>query len=210
MHSITEQAYISKMLPHLHPKRARKLGITCKDKQAWRSIAREVKRELEERYRTASNEEIIKDMSFNAKPLPITPQAMNFNINDKLIDEIANISYSKREWVKEFRIDLLSRTNKDETRIHQILTENKIRAYQKMPFEARGNVYFANLFLPDQNIIIEITKKKWGRRGLYGKQKKRYENLRRLGYDVIMVIPEDLNTPQGVSELIKQIRQRKF
>lgn len=206
MHSITEQAYIAKMLPHLHPKRARKLGITCKDRQSWRSIAKEVKRELEERYRTASDEEIIKDMSFNSKPLPITPKAMNFNINDKLVDEIAHISYSKRGWVKEFRIDLLSRTTKDETRIHQILTENKIRAYQKMPFEAKGNVYFANLFLPDYNIIIEITKKKWTCRGLYGKQKQRYESLKGLGYRVILVIPEDLNTPKGVSDFVRQIR----
>lgn len=211
MHKITEEAYIAKMLPHLLPKRARKLGVTKKQRTAWKQLAKAIKIELHERYSSVVEKVIIEDMSFNDKPLPVAPKAMNYNANDFIVEKLSNIPASKRDWVKNARLELLSRARQDETELHGILGQYRIKAYQKMPFEVNGKLYFANLFLPEFGIIIEIIKDSAGKHGYQHSAMDRLSKLRSVGHDVIVVKSEDIHSKECMKQVLKKtVRHNTF
>lgn len=209
MCQITKSAYVQKMLPHLLPKRAKKIGITVRDSSQWRKLSESLRYELEHRYDVSSPVTIVKDMSFNKKPLPPTSMAFNYNINDKLVDEMSNIPITKREKIKNYRIDLLDRAIVEETLLHHALFERGIKAYQKMPIFDNGVIFYANLFIPEFNTIIQLIKSNWGKKGLWSKQHKKEKAIMRLGYNVKFAVIEHIANNIGIEALIKEIKSGK-
>lgn len=201
-------AYINKMVPHLLAIRAKSIGITPANKTEWRNLAQTIKNELSVRFETVSNEEILKDMSFNKRPLPVVSAEINYKLNDEIVQNIPYISKSKKEWIKDMRANLLDIAIKDEKVLSKELINKGIKVYQKMPFVVNENIYFANLYLPDYNLIIEILKKNSDKKTIYGKIKQRLKDLRRTGNEVWTINVIQIRDKDNINKFISRILQK--
>lgn len=201
-------AYINKMVPHLLAIRAKSIGITPANKAEWRDLAQTIKNELAIRFSTVSNEEILKDMSFNKKPLPVVSAEINYKLNDEIVQNIPRISKSKKEWIRDMRANLLDIAIKDEKVLSKELINKGIKVYQKMPFVVSDNIYFANLYLPDYNLIIEILKKGYDKKTIYGKLKQRLKDLKCTGNEVWTVNVIQIRDKDYINRFINKILQK--
>lgn len=188
--------YLLKMLPHLLPRRGRKLGITPANKKAWKDLARKIKYELEERFENATTEEIIKDMSFNKKPVVmITPEQYNYTDNDEIADNIIDASSCQKEWIKETRKELLARVSASVCMMEQMFISQNIKVYLQMPFVLNGAIYFSNIYLPDYQIAIETDRKRRNPRSFKGKYKTKHEAFERAYIQVFYITNNEAKDP---------------
>lgn len=205
MNGRLKTAYINKMVPHLLPIRAKSIGITPSNKAEWKNLAKSIKEELSERFDISSQEVIFKDMSFNERPLPVVAATINYELNDKIVSEIPYISRSKKEWISETRLNLLDIAIVEESKLSSELLSRGIKVYQKMPFVINGSIYFANLYLPNHNTIIEISSAKHKEKPLYGKLKQRLNDLNRTGNKVITINASQINGKDSIDKIISDI-----
>lgn len=217
MKTITEKKYINQMLPHLLPLRAKKLGIRQENKEEWKTLAKTIKEELLTRYSVATYSELLNDMSYKRKRAKNkdeenqhshSEQIKSFDeVTNKIVDSIPNIPASKRKWIKKTRTELLEKFKKEEVEILRELLLQKIRIYHKMPFIVAGNIYFADIFLPDYKIIIEIVKDKSLKSTGINKDKKRLVDLNKTGNKLITVSYDKAKSRNFIHTLVYSIFQ---
>ena len=82
-----------------------------------------------------SNEDIIRDYSHLAK---------------------LKVSESRRDWIETTMYTLRSKANIYERKLIDLFTANKVVFIHQAPFILDGKIYFADFFLPDENLIVEI------------------------------------------------------
>lgn len=82
-----------------------------------------------------SNEDIIRDYSHLAK---------------------LRVSENRRDWIETTMYTLRSKANIYERKLIDLFTANKVVFIHQAPFILDGKIYFADFFLPDENIIVEI------------------------------------------------------
>ena len=205
-HKFTEKAYINKMLPHLLPIEARKIGITQSNKREWKALAGRIKYELEDRYKNASEKELEKDLSFNEKSISSRPSDFQFLINSEIIRRTPFIPLEKREWVRTARLDLLSKSISGESELAEMLNLVGIRAIQKYPMIISDKIYFAGICLPDYKIVIEITKKDIPVVRAYGTLKDRADDFKRKGYFVEFISTDKAKDENLMNTFINKIR----
>ena len=66
------------------------------------------------------------------------------------------VSESRRDWIENTMYELRSKSNKYERKLLQLLRVNKIAFIHQAPFIIDGKIYFADFFLPKENLIVEI------------------------------------------------------
>jgi very-short-patch-repair endonuclease len=96
---------------------------------------REKKEKKYNRTIALSDEDIIRDYSHIAK---------------------LKVSESRRDWIENTMYELRAKSNKYERKLLQLLKVNKIAFIHQAPFIIDGKIYFADFFLPKENLIIEI------------------------------------------------------
>lgn len=218
MKTVTERKYINQMLPHLLPLRAKKLGIRQENKEEWHSLAKKIKEELLERYSVATECELLNDMSYKRRRTQKGKGLHDNNnqtepfddITNKIVDNIPNISYPKRKWIKKTRIELLSKFKEEEIQILRELTLQKVNILHKMPFIISGNIYFADIFLPDYKIIIEVVKEKKMKDASNSKIRKRLLDLSSTGNKLITISYEKTKNKNFIHLLINSILRQSI
>lgn len=218
MKAITERKYINQMLPHLLPLRARKLGIRQENKEEWKALAKKIKEELLARYSVVTYSELLNDISYKRKRAKKDEikqskkeKKLSFDeITNEIVDNMPNISNSKRIWIKRTRTELLNKFKKEEGEILSELLLQKIKVYSRMPFIVSGNIYFANIFLPDYKIIIEIVSEKALKNVDNTKYKKRLINLNNTGNKLITINYEKANNKNFIHTLIHSILRQSI
>lgn len=167
-----EGFYLKKMIPHILPFRAKELGITPKDKVEWGNLKREVKAELKERFRQSSLESIKQDLSFNrkSKTAPTsnheTPSFGYKNISERCFNREVLIntqraSDSTKSWIKQKRNERLLHSSKYQRAFMDMLDEASVKVIAKMPFVIGTHIYFADFYLIDYDLVIDIYDKRY-------------------------------------------------
>lgn len=218
MKTVTERKYINQMLPHLLPLRAKKLGIRQENKEEWSLLAKQIKEELLERYSVATNCELLNDISYKRRkakkgerPQKSDKQTVLFdNITNEIVNNIPDISYSRRNWIKKTRIKLLNKFKEEENQILRELILQKVNIFHKMPFIISGNIYFADIFLPDQKIIIEVINERTVKNNDRSKIKKRLLDLNSTGNKLITISYEKAKNKNFIHTLIHLILQQSI
>ena len=212
MKTVTERKYINQMLPHLLSLRAKELGITYKNKEEWHELAQKIKKELLSRYTTATDDELLNDMSYqrqaqikklekihekrqrkeerrqrSAELLQHNNEQAHPDCINKIMDDILNISHAKRQWIKKHRSRLLSKLKIEEIEIINELLIQKVKTYPKMPFVVAEKIYFAGIFLPDNKIIIEIINERKLNNPNHNDTRKRLLDLNSTGNKVVTI-----------------------
>lgn len=125
-----------------------------------------------------SNEDIIRDYSHLAK---------------------LKVSESKRDWIETTMYTLRSKANVYERKLIDLFTANKVAFIHQAPFILDGKIYFADFFLPDENIIVEID-------GNYhsGISQKSYDNDRDRAFKSY-----NMKTIRISNELVKEATKLK-
>lgn len=204
MHPITESTYLLKMMSHVLSHRAKILNISVKNKSEWRNLSHSIRDELKERYRTASSEEILNDIAFSKKPIPIPPSSIDIDKNVWIINTYSNIPSSNLEWASKIRIQSLQSPIAEETMIAAKLRKKGINVFQKVPFYTGTRTYFTHLFLPDYKTIIEIVREGWSVHPPKG-FKTRLSALRKFGYNIKYAIAHKIRTEAGMDEFINSL-----
>lgn len=186
MHSFTKNVYINKVLPHLLPNMAKQLGITQADKTAWKNLANDIKDHLSWKYDTKPEDDLLKDMSFNDKPIPKRPSDIQFECNDMLADML-NATAGQREWIKTARIEQLAKTTQIENNLADKLQAHSIEAFQKAPLIFSGKIFFTDILLPDYKIALEVSTKQKSFKNMTASCKTRIKSLTSHGYRVIQL-----------------------
>ena len=201
-------SYISKMLPHVLSKRAKMMGIQQTNKSEWKSLAKKIKAELLSRFDSITEIEYFEDMSFNHKAMPEPALEINYQINDRLIDNAEWIPCYKKQSLKKIRLDLLNRSIAAERKLALYLDNNGIKTFQKIPFYIKGHYHFANIYLPDFRTVIEIV----------GQNELKYPSrristaihaLRSLGFKVMIVTKEDINGDKFQNNILNHISSKR-
>lgn len=187
MATITKESYVNRMLPVLLATQAKEKGIIQSDTVRMHALTKKIKRELSTRFDSFPLREIFEELSRAQKDkkkkeesekTPMRPLAMNFTVNDVMVEKLAKIPRKKQAMVKEFRADCLSRANKAETELHQILTDKGVLAYQKFPFIVEDKIHFANIVIPKYKVVIEMLSTKMSKKEIGA----RIKALAALGY----------------------------
>ena len=81
--------------------------------------------------------------------------------NDDIIRDYSHlaklkVSDSRRSWIETTMYELREKSNKYERKLLQLLKVNNIEFIHQAPFIIDGKIYFADFYLPKQNLIIEI------------------------------------------------------
>lgn len=66
------------------------------------------------------------------------------------------VSENRRDWIENTMYELRAKSNKYERKLLQLFKVNKIAFIHQAPFIIDGKIYFADFFLPKENLIIEI------------------------------------------------------
>lgn len=206
IHRFTAKAYINKMLPHLLPKEAKKIGISQSNKREWKILARKIKQELLDRYENSTEAELEKNLSFSKRLISARPSDYQFIINDEIVCRTPFIKSDKREWVRTTRLDLLSNSISGESELAQMLNNEGIRAIQKFPMVVSGKIYFAGICLPDHKIIIEITRKDISAARACGALKFRVDDFQEKGYVVEFISTQKAKDANLIYKLIDRIK----
>lgn len=213
MKTVTERKYINQMLPHLLPLRAKKIGITQKNREEWKSLAKKIKKELVKRYAVATDGELLHDLSYKRSKtikkesrLNNDGQTKQFDdLTNKIVDNIPDISYLKRQWIKKTRTELSSKLTTEEIQILRELVLQKINVIHKMPFIVSGNIYFADVYLPNHKMIIEIVNEKKLQSIDKRKIEKRLLDLNKTGNKLITVNREKAKNKIFIHTLVHLI-----
>ena len=73
-----------------------------------------------------------------------------------ILSKLFNIRRSKREWIENARKDLQLKANKYEHIVGNILIEHNVHFYHQAPFVIDGHIYFADFYLPELRLVIEV------------------------------------------------------
>lgn len=108
------------------------------------------------------------------------------------------------DWIKNTRIQLLSKCTKYETELYILLEILGIEFEKQKPILSNGRIYFADAFLPNSNAIIELD-------GLYhrgeNQRKKdilRDKNLSNSGFAVIHIVNDRIFDRVEVVEYLRK------
>lgn len=168
--------YKNKMIPHLLPKEAKRIGITPADKESWKKLVKYVRTKVEKRYKTASAKELGHDMEFNkGKSRTVASRQLlilkdrktgyktadadiieGYLQNEEILNNIHHITKSTREWISDRRTEKLGRLTKYEREFAIIMGRNGINVLMKMPFVADTRIYFSDVYIPSYRLAIEI------------------------------------------------------
>lgn len=74
----------------------------------------------------------------------------------EVMASIFNIHRSKRDWITTARWDLQERANKYEHLFGNFLIKHKVHFIHQAPFVIDGHIYFADFYLPEKRIVVEI------------------------------------------------------
>lgn len=69
---------------------------------------------------------------------------------------IFNIRKSKREWIVDARMRLQESSNKYEHLFGNFLLKHNVHFIHQAPFVVDGHIYFADFYLPEKRIVVEI------------------------------------------------------
>lgn len=69
---------------------------------------------------------------------------------------VFNIGKSRREWIVTARMELQERANKYEHIFGNFLLKHNVHFIHQAPFVVDGHIYFADLYLPEKRIVVEI------------------------------------------------------
>lgn len=72
------------------------------------------------------------------------------------VSQLFNIRRSKREWIENIRRDLQLRANKYEHIVGDLLIRHNIHFYHQAHFVVEGHIYFADFYLPEFRLVIEV------------------------------------------------------
>ena len=100
---------------------------------------------------------------------------------------IFNIRKSKREWIVTARLGLQERANKYEHLFGNFLLKQNVHFIHQAPFVVDGHIYFADFYLPEKRIVVEIDGDYHN--GLYQrvKDRDRTDDLKFSGAKVIRI-----------------------
>ena len=204
MPEFTKAAYIRKVLPHLLPKIARSLGITPNNKDEWQKIAFEVREHLSQKYDTAPDEELQRDVQFNKKKIGHRPSDAQYELNDEVIDRL-EIAESKKSWFYRTRNAQLDSASTSESKLAEMLAKVGVKVYQKPPIKIHTDIFFPDLFLPDHNLVIEVNSKTNNFKKLAWTVKRRFAKMREAGYNVRLMSNAQVDELKSNSNLLQQI-----
>lgn len=80
----------------------------------------------------------------------------SYNDDIDVMASIFNIRKSKRDWITTARWELQERANKYEHLFGNFLLKHNVHFIHQAPFVIDGHIYFADFYLPEKHIVVEI------------------------------------------------------
>ena len=111
-------------------------------------------------------------------------------------------------WMRMRRADLLAKASDAEKYAYQILLAMGYSVVRQYPIETGRRIYFADLYIPSLNIIVECDAGYH-----YTRNQKRLDNNRssglwRLGYHVVRLSNRDAREPKKIDAKIRLILKK--
>ena len=107
------------------------------------------------------------------------------------------------KWIKQRKLELLAKSSKAEKSAYKILLTFGVDVVRQKPIVTGRRIYFADLFLPKYNLILEID----GGYHYTAEQKRldtnRSNSLWRMGYHVCRLSNRDAHNPEKLIAKIK-------
>lgn len=100
---------------------------------------------------------------------------------------IFNIRRSRKDWITITKMDLQSKANKYEHLFGNFLLKHDVHFIHQAPFVIDGNIYFADFYIPEKRIIIEIDGGYHDSKCQKEKDRKRTKDLKFAGTKVVRI-----------------------
>ena len=117
------------------------------------------------------------------------------------------MKYSKA-LIRQIRCDLLSHTTDAEKAAAKICTLLGYKVIPQQPIVTGRKLYFADIYLPEIRLVIEINGGYHFTDKQRRKDKNRSQGIRRLGYHVVRLSNHDARNPKKVKEKIDMIQRK--
>lgn len=112
---------------------------------------------------------------------------------------------SKDDMISYFRQGLLTRLTESEKEAYELLDILGIEYIKQYPMVCGDKFYFADLFIPSKNLIVEIDGMYHKDKSVANRDRERSERIRSLGYKVIRYDNENIfNRVRFLSDLSKR------
>lgn len=100
---------------------------------------------------------------------------------------IFNIRRSKRDWITTARWELQERANKYEHLFGNFLIKHKVHFIHQAPFVIDGHIYFADFYLPEKRIVVEIDGDYHNGKYQQAKDRNKTDDLQFAGTKVVCI-----------------------
>ena len=112
---------------------------------------------------------------------------------------------TQNRWVRYRRAELMSHTSEAEKSAFLILRKMGMKVIRQYPIDTGRKRYFADLYLPEINTILEIDGGYHYQRNQKRLDTNRSNGLWRLGYHVVRLSNKDARNPKKVKAKIRLI-----
>lgn len=124
-----------------------------------------------------------------------------------VLSKLFNIRRSKREWIVNARMELQLKANKYEHIVGNLLLEHNVHFYHQAPFVIDGHIYFADFYLPELRIVIEVDGEYHGLITQREKDNARTADLKFAGAKVVRILNQ---TTLNKNLLITKLKLNKI
>lgn len=213
------QRYKATLMPHLLSIDSKKIGITRQDKSAWKKLACSERERLKKRYNSASADDLWQDMAFKRRCgvsksnafLDHGPRTRFPNNVDKtknkgdleIVGAPEDFDPSKLKWIETKHAEYMCKITKYETSLAIAFGKAGIKPSYKTPFVSEGKIYFANLYIPQYRIAIDIIP--YG--SIFGEDRHNLKKngLEKINVKYIQLYNHQASDPEFVQNLIKSL-----
>lgn len=111
--------------------------------------------------------------------------------------------------IRQIRCDLLSHTTDAEKAAAKICTQLGYKVIPQQPIVTGRKLYFADIYLPEIKLVIEINGGYHFTDKQRRKDKNRSQGIRRLGYSLFNITNKDARDIKKIEQLISKAKNGK-
>ena len=110
------------------------------------------------------------------------------------------------KWTRQRRASLMANTSDAEKAAYRTLTLMGYKVVRQQPIDTGRRVYFADLYVPELRMVLEIDGGYHGTSKQKRLDRNRSNGIRRMGYHVLRLSNRDARDPEKIKRKVATLR----
>lgn len=128
----------------------------------------------------------------------------NYNTDIDYINRLS-VKQSTKEWIELAMYEHRAKANIYELNFAEFLLERKVRFIHQAPFVFGGKIYFADFYLPDHHLVVEIDGDYHNGEGQYN-----YDKIRERNFASVKISTERISNHTTTSDSALSLIMSKY